>query len=650
MRTPYTSNPAEAFAIAHTSSAFVLAAIVLARKPAVAAQLLWNAAIFLVALQPFAVPLANGIGYHPSPEAAHAWLVLSGIALTVGTVFTGRLRLIVTSTVLHVLLTLGERYFTESESELAGLRLCAIGLVVGLHMRGSTRPPTPPDPLPRSHVVDDAFLFVTMTGVAAAVAHFVLRRGIDSADEWAYTFQAAIFAKLRAFSHKPQCSAALQNFWVFWKDERVFSQYPPGWPLVIAPFVALGVPWLAAPVAHGGLAVAVARLTRRILHRSGSNGRAIRIAGFVAGGCVATGGMTIVNAASRFPHTFVCMAFALATEAALVAEEAENRHRYRAAVVVGVVLALVTGARPLDGAALGLGLAVHALGSLVTRRLSWSAAALALLGFFVVFGGQLVILRLQLGAWFKTGYTLTSTFHPWVGFGISIPNPNEFRFGVPLATGAYCWWPVTFAAGLAGIASLRGEGRRAIRVLSIAVALLLIGYSLQEMGRGEDFGYGPRYEMPAIVLFAVGMGAVLGPILAEARLGRTRSALAAGIVGLAIPAGVVRLVPLLYPDTYRDVAARNVVFDAIKRHGIHKAVVTVRERQTISAALDLTQNLPVDLYPNQDVLVVRYVDEAEDQCVRAAFPDRTFYALKPGDPLGLVPEPAPESPTETQAP
>ena len=83
---------------------------------------------------------------------------------------------------------------------------------------------------------------------------------------------------------------------------------------------------------------------------------------------------------------------------------------------------------------------------------------------FAFFGGfTLILLRLQLGEWFKTGYAIfDASFIRGTETMLSWPKPNEVRYGVPLATGSYCWWPAAPALGLAGL--IVALGRRERRV------------------------------------------------------------------------------------------------------------------------------------------------------------------------------------------
>jgi len=52
--------------------------------------------------------------------------------------------------------------------------------------------------------------------------------------------------------------------------------------------------------------------------------------------------------------------------------------------------------------------------------------------------------------------------------------------------------------------------------------------------------------------------------------------------------------------------------------------------------LDLTENLPLDLYPNQDVLIAIERKPEFTQCVRRNFPDRAIYKAY-GNPVVITP-------------
>jgi hypothetical protein len=53
--------------------------------------------------------------------------------------------------------------------------------------------------------------------------------------------------------------------------------------------------------------------------------------------------------------------------------------------------------------------------------------------------------------------------------------------------------------------------------------------------------------------------------------------------------------------------------------------------------MDLTENLPLELYPDQDLLIA--VDRGPEavKCVRESYPQRTFYRALPEFPVRIVP-------------
>jgi hypothetical protein len=438
---------------------------------------------------------------------------------------------------------------------------------------------------------------------------------------------------------------AFQNFWVFWKDGRMFSQYTPGWPLFCAPFHALGLMWLAAPVTLGLLAVGVARLARRTV--SGKSGgappREVAIAGIIAAVTVSTGSTMLINGGSRFPHIFIAALFAWCVESVcvLVTPGLAPGKQVRWGLVLGFGAAFMVGARPAEGAFLGLGIFVYFVVALLRRRVGFRAFLATASSFVVLAGLILVILRLQIGHWFKTGYSLTGEFHSWATLQFSVPAPNEYRWPLPLATGSYCWWPCAPALGVAGMAALsRAAERRVAFMLGVGVIGALAFFSAITYGRGWDFGYGPRYQMPAVVPMAVGGAVILAPMFsaALARAGELRWA--GGPAAVAIVAGVAgttTIAPFVYPHNYEDVRLRNVVFQAVKQNHIHNAVISVSQGATISHPLDLTQNLPTDLYPDQDVIVISDSPEVS-KCVRDLYPQRRFYKVVGRPEVTLVPD------------
>jgi hypothetical protein len=347
----------------------------------------------------------------------------------------------------------------------------------------------------------------------------------------------------------------------------------------------------------------------------------------------------LVNGASRFGHVFSAALLAWGVEAACASVDAHRagapRSEFGWSIAFGGLASLIWATRPGDGTVSAAGLGLYGLYVLVRRQVSWRGLAGAVAGGTLVAGLTLIILRLELGVWFKTGYSLNSTMYPWSKVAFSWPALGEWKYGVPLATGSYCWWPLSPALGVAGLVMLRERGKRVAFMLGVGTIALFVFSAMNEMQRGQDWGYGPRYELSATVAMAVGTGVVLAPLWVRAR--RTFGAtgrMPAGPMTLALTGivlGVLRLVPLVYPNNTASVRTLNALNAEIRRQRIHHALVLVPSGLGwMNDGLDLTMNLPVSLYPNQDVLIAMDRTPALTECLRTHYSDRTFYTALPG--------------------
>ncbi len=655
MNSPYTSQPGDALMAAQTSVGLVLGAIVWARRVRPwPSTVLLLAAIALAVLLPVEAEFLRGLGATLGPNHAKNALKLAAAMATVAAIATRQRWIAIAAILGEIALWPMTNYIQDCDSDLAATHLALFGLLAGLYRDKSTArvdaAGNAASEPPRLEALgrEDVVAFAIGTVLACLVCWLVLHGGTNSADEWANTFQAALFARLHASGGVPHCSEAFRSFWVFQYLGRSFGQYTPGWPYFMTPFVALHVPWLAGPASLGLLAAGVARLGRRAAAGFSPGSPAptsahVRAAGWFSLMAVVLSSTLLINGASRYPHVFVAAMFAWSLEATCVVTTAglSSRDQRTWGAILGASAALLLATRPADGGTLGLGLFVYFVYALVRRRVAYAAFGVAAAVAAVIGALTLVILRMQLGAWFRTGYSLTETFYPWAKVAWSLPKPNEYRWGIPLATGSYCWWPSSPAVGLAGLALLRGRARRLSFVFFCGTLLLLVFYSLLEFGRGFDLGYGPRYELPTIVPMAVGTGVVLAMLWTKARV-RAAGGNALSVGGpaalalAAVVLGIVRIAPLVYPYTYADVHGHNRLRDAIDVASLHNAVVFAGPGLNTTDPMDLTENLPLDLYPQQDVIIAIDRGPDEDRCVEHLYRGRTFYRAVPTDPVRLV--------------
>jgi hypothetical protein len=442
--------------------------------------------------------------------------------------------------------------------------------------------------------------------------------------------------------------------YVFESQGRLFSEYLPGWPLFLTPFVWLHAIWLGGPVSTGVAAVGVARLARSAMRAFGRgdpapSARAVRVAG-TWGAILATAGpMQLVNGGSRYPHVFTIGLYAWMLEAILMIVTPGTSHarQRRWALVLGGVAVLGVAVRPADGAFTALGAALVFLYYLARRRVSWQALVTASAMTAICGAITLVILRLQIGRWFTTGYALNEVLHPWNIVKYTKPAPDQWKYSVPLATAAYCWWPCSFGLGLAGLALLRGRAR----ALNFAFALGCLPYLCYmewlDLGqRGYDWGYGPRYLMVLIVPMAIGGAVALAPLTVAARdrWSTGSSALARGgplaLAAFAVASCWIRVTPLIWPTVADQTKRHSALQRAVEDTHLTNAVVIATRGTTAFQEIDLTTNLPVDLYPDQDVVVAidrgTMMSEAL-QCLRYEFPQRRVYIASGASEIILTP-------------
>jgi hypothetical protein len=342
-----------------------------------------------------------------------------------------------------------------------------------------------------------------------------------------------------------------------------------------------------------------------------------------------------VHGASRFSHVPEVALYAWSLEALFVVTTPglDRRRQLRWGVVLGCASAFMLATRPADGAFLGVGMAPVFLYWLARRRVGGRALAAATAAFAFWSALTLVILRVQLGKWFTTGYALNADIHPWNVVKYSMPKPSEWKYGLPLATGAYCWWPASMALGLAGLATVRGRSLGLVWAMAVGCVGYVIYYMFLDLGqRGPfDWGYGPRYLMPLLLPMSAGGGVALAPLVVAARERGTagRSALARGgpmaLAAFAIACGWLRIVPLHWPTVEQHTRHHAALNAAIEQKHLEDAVVLAQPGTTGFDSLDLTTNLPIDLYPRQDVIIAIEKTPDAASCLRAAFPGRRFY-------------------------
>ena len=169
-------------------------------------------------------------------------------------------------------------------------------------------------------------------------------------DEVAQLFQARIFAQGRiagVLDSVPELFSALH---LVERDGRVFSQFPPGGPAVLAAGIVLGATWLAVPVCGALATWCFAAFTRGVeTDRPGVSLLASLLFAFAPYMVFMSGSQM-----NHVPTLFGVCAALFALERATAPESASPRARSLFALTCGFALGFAATVRPVDAAAFAL--------------------------------------------------------------------------------------------------------------------------------------------------------------------------------------------------------------------------------------------------------------------------------------------------------
>lgn len=646
---PYSDDFPATFAIAGQCVAAALTAALVSRPlRSKAATALFVSGVWVAALYPPTLGLRDLLSLHPPPSLFLA-LQTSACLVTLAMVLNGKRWLSIVAVLGQWALVYLASHLRDSDYELAQTHLVWYGALFGLHLAGA---PDGPGAFPslrrRAFHVQDAVIFLLTIALAFYVTNRVFQRVTFNGDEIANTFQANVYGHLKAYARLPPCPSMFENYWVFQYKGRAFSQYPPGWPLFMAPFERLGVVHLAGPVMAGIVAVAIARLSRRLASglapTEAAAARVVAIAGPLGAVLAMFGPSMLLNGASRFSHPMVAACFAWAVESVSVLTEpgTSRRRAFGYGLLLGAATSLGLATRPADGGTLGVGVFLYFAYAFFRRRVSLPGVAGTVLTFLLFGGLTAVILRLQLGAWFKTAYTIAASIHPEAEVKLSWPEPHQFKYAVPLAWGAHMWWPAAPALGAAGIVqALRGRERR-VPFMLVVSGLTFVGFYLfVEFSRVSDDGLGPRYLLPLVVPMAAGGAALLSPLfvsffdaLRQRPFLRTPVALRAAPLALVLGAalyGTYQIAPHVYPLAQKDYEVATLHLRAARAKKLKRAIVILEQHQVPVHVTNLSQNLPFDEKP--DVLFLIKRSPADEACAKRNYPGRKWYRAVPNGKL-----------------
>lgn len=240
-------------------------------------------------------------------------------------------------------------------------------------------------------------------------------------DEVAYLFQARTFAGGALSVPAPPEAAipGLDYYLLEVRNGRWFSTSVPGWPVALAPFVALGVPWLLNPILAGISVLLAYDIALRKVGRDQADLVALMMA---------SSPWLLAAAASLMPHTLTLTLMLFAWWMVLRSRAASGRERRRL-VLAGLAMGWIFATRPLDGLVIGglTGLWVLASPGGSVRRAGFFAAGCVATGSLLLLHNYQMTgspLRLALGDYLDLHWGAGANAY---GFGPEIGPPGGWQ-------------------------------------------------------------------------------------------------------------------------------------------------------------------------------------------------------------------------------
>lgn len=351
------------------------------------------------------------------------------------------------------------------------------------------------------------FLGVASLALFSVVALEVLSGRLLNIDEMVQVMQARMFASGRislSADAYPEFFSALNVVDV---DGKVFSQFPPGGPLMLVPGVIAGAIWLTGPVC-GAIAVVA---FWRLLHATETPGVALGAATLLA-----VSPFMVFMAGSHMNHVptlaWLCLALL-----ALCAATSDTNTGVIAGLVTGFCLGMMISIRPVDGAAFALPAGVWLLVRTIRGRTSLACLLASGAGIALPVAGVLAYNAATTGSATLFGYELLWGASHGLGFhqapwgvthtpvrGVELVNLyflrlQNYLFETPLPS------LVPALAALALVRRLTAFDR----YLLASSALLVLGYFVYWH---DGFFLGPRFFhllLPALVLWTARLPAIM---------------------------------------------------------------------------------------------------------------------------------------------
>ncbi|HWZ59666.1 MAG TPA: hypothetical protein VNW46_11885 [Gemmatimonadaceae bacterium] len=231
----------------------------------------------------------------------------------------------------------------------------------------------------------------------AAIAQLIFNGRPMLIDEIAQLRQAEIFAQGRLWLPAPTHPEFFSSLQMVTSGGRVFSQYPPGGPAMLAPLTALGIPWLTGPIAGALAVLAFAWVLRVAEPDSRTAAAALVLFAFAP---------FVMFLSGTYMNCVTALAWILLGAAALAHGMASAMPRPTLAALAGCAFGVAATIRPVDALAFALPAAVWYVARAWRDPRRWRDALAAAGGVAVPIALMLLVNARTTGAPLLFGYDL----------------------------------------------------------------------------------------------------------------------------------------------------------------------------------------------------------------------------------------------------
>jgi hypothetical protein len=466
---------------------------------------------------------------------------------------------------------------------------------------------------------------IIAAGIALSLLSvWLLRAFANSGDEYDYLFEAETFLSGHLWNPLLPGHEFFSFTHIFEKDGKWVSQYPPGWPLLLAGLAKLAIPfWLATPLCGGLLLIVLAKFARD------EEDPATAV---IAVALTALTAFFAFNAGSYFSHVPAALFGVLFCT---IGSRFIARPSWSSAIGAGAALGAVGLIRPYNVVFFLIPYAVEVLWR--ARRGHW----VRFVGFAI---GGLPFLAVMLG-YDKaiTGNALlpvTNWGYPLLKMGFhsadELGRPSTLVDTAGMAAirlGELVEWTSPLLLLAAAPAFVWKAWSFRLRFYDLVFPAAIVAYLFFPALGGNS--YGPRYYLEAYPLLTLTIAAFAVRCMADPRRPRWRTATLLLLAGhLAVCA--IGFVSLAIFER-RTVDERRDVYTQVERAALHNAVVVLHSKTGTISPMDQRDLVRNGLDRSADVLYALDLPGRTDE-LRALLPSRQFYVYErpPNDPVGTL--------------